>query len=91
MSLKFWLRAGSTAVLSSLALSNTIALAQDHDHGHDRDDDRHEHGHEFDRDHDHGREHEIARHEAPTCSTSTPRSDIGSLKGVPHSSRAFYG
>jgi Ni/Co efflux regulator RcnB len=47
MSLKLWIRAGATAVLS-LALSTTIAVAQDHDHGHDLDDDR---GHDHDRDH----------------------------------------
>ena len=63
MSLKLWVRAGAAAVLS-LALSTTIAVAQDHDHGHDRDDDR---GHDHDRDHgrDHGRDHheDHARHE----------------------------
>jgi Ni/Co efflux regulator RcnB len=57
MSLKLWIRSGATAVLS-LALSTTIAVAQDHDHGHDRDDDR---GH----DRDHGRDHheDHGRHE----------------------------
>lgn len=53
MSFKAWFRAGATAVLS-LALSTTIAAAQDHGRGHerhDRDDD------DEDRDHDHGHGH----------------------------------
>ncbi len=56
---KLWFRAGAIAVLS-LALSSTIAAAQDHDHGydkHDRDDDHdrdHEHGNAFGHDHDRG-------------------------------------
>jgi hypothetical protein len=61
MSSKFWLRAGTTAVLS-VALSTTIAMAQDHDRDHDRDDDRwHEHDRDHDRDHDY--DHDRGRHE----------------------------
>lgn len=72
MSPTMWFRAGSIAVLA-LALSTTMAVAQDHGHGqdkHDRDDgderghDRDDHdrdhgeGHGHDKDHGHGRDHE---------------------------------
>ena len=60
MSFKFWLRAGGVA-LGSLALSATMALAQDHDRDHARDDDR---WHDRDHDRDHEREREAVRHEA---------------------------
>lgn len=61
MSSKFWLHAGVTALLS-LALSTTIAMAQDHDRDHDRDDDHwHEHDRDHDRDHDYDRDR--AHHE----------------------------
>ena len=64
MSFKFWLRASAVALVS-LALSTTLALAQDHDRDHDRDDD-HWHDRDRDRDHDrdHEREREVVRHEA---------------------------
>jgi Ni/Co efflux regulator RcnB len=64
MSSKAYFRALACAVLS-LALSTTIAVAQDHGHGsdkHDRDDDRdrdHDRDHDYDHGHDrdHGRGH----------------------------------
>lgn len=60
MSYKSWFRAGTIAFLS-LALSATIAVAQDNGHGHDKhdrdDDDRRHDRDDHDRDHGHGNEH----------------------------------
>jgi len=56
MAVRFWLRAGTTALLG-LTLSATMAVAQGNGHGydkHDRDDDDH---HWQDRDVDHGHGH----------------------------------
>jgi hypothetical protein len=59
MSLKLWFRAGGTAVLS-LALSGTIAVAQDHGHGHDKHDrdDNDGHGHGNGKGHENGHGHD---------------------------------
>lgn len=60
MSNKLWFRAGTITFLS-LALSATIAVAQDNGHGHDKhdrdDDDRWHDRDDHDRDHGHGNEH----------------------------------
>jgi hypothetical protein len=53
MSLKSWLRAGTTAILS-LALTMTIAMAQGQGHSHDK----HDRGGDDDRDHGHGHDHD---------------------------------
>ena len=62
MSFQLWLRVSAVGLVS-LALSTTIALAQDHDRDHDRDE---EHWHDRDHDGDHDRQHEreVVRHEA---------------------------
>jgi len=62
MSSKLWLRASAVGLVA-LALSTTIAMAQDHDRDHDRDDD-HWHDRDHDRDHDRPHEREVVRHEA---------------------------
>ena len=56
MSLKRWLRAGATAMLS-LALSTTMAVAQGNGHGHDKHDGDDDRGRGHDRDDQHGRGH----------------------------------
>jgi hypothetical protein len=63
MSLKLLFRAGVFAMLT-LALSATLAFAQDHDHGHDRDDDRWHDRDDHDRDHDREHAYEHERREA---------------------------
>jgi hypothetical protein len=62
MASKLWLRASAVGLVS-LALSTTIARAQDHDRDHDRDDE-HWHDRDHDRDHDRQHEREVVRHEA---------------------------
>ena len=57
MSFKLFFRASAFAILT-LALSATLAFAQDHDHDrHDRNDDRWHDRDDHDRDHDRDREH----------------------------------
>jgi hypothetical protein len=62
MSFPLWLRASAMALVA-LALSTTIANAQDHDRDHDRDDD-HWHDRDHDRDLERQHEREAVRHEA---------------------------
>lgn len=60
MSLKFFFRATAFAILT-LALTSTLAIAQDHDHGYDKHDRNDNHGRDHDRDSDHDRDHEHGR------------------------------
>ncbi len=67
MASKTWLRAGA-AILLSLALSTTIAVAQEYSHGHENhdrnDDDNHDrdHGRDHDRGHDRDHDRDHGRH-----------------------------
>src|SRR5579863_7473704 len=57
MSHKVWLRVGASSILA-LALSTTLAVAQDHGQGHDKEDRDDNHG----RDHDRAHEKDHDRH-----------------------------